>query len=76
MADEPVVLVEKAVRDADALLRRRFKKIDADHLAFAIAPDGTAVIRSNCGPKMLREIARMLDEIADEYTPPPTEERH
>jgi hypothetical protein len=38
MSDETVTLVEKALRDADAQARRRFRKIDVDHLVFAIAP--------------------------------------
>ncbi len=67
---DPVPLIEAALVEADSLIRERFKDIEVDHLILAVAPDGAAVIRSNCGPKMLRHLADLLNEIADEHTPP------
>jgi len=76
MADELVTLVEKTLGVADDLLRNSFAGMDVDQVILAVLPDGAAVIRSNCGPKMLRHLAGLLVEIADQHTPPPTEERH
>lgn len=76
MADELVTLVEKTLGVADDLLRNSFAGKDVDHVILAIAPDGAAVIRSNCGPDTLRHLADVLIKIADQHTPPPTEERH
>lgn len=76
MAEDLVPTVEATLVEADSILRNRFEDMDVDHLILAVAPDGTAVIRSNCGPKMLRHLAGLLIEIADEHSPPPSGERH
>lgn len=70
MADETVVLVEKTLGVADEILRNSFAGKDVPHLILALAPDGAAVIRSNCGPEMLRRLAGRLVEIANQHTPP------
>ncbi len=69
MADDPVSAIEKILTGVDATLRRRLAKTghgDTDHIVLALAPDGDAVIRSNCGPEALRAMAAMLVEIADQ----------
>lgn len=76
MADETVTLVEKTLGVADDILRNSFEGKDVDHVILAIAPDGAAVIRSNCGPETLRHLAGVLIKIAAQRTPSPTGERH
>lgn len=76
MADETLALVEKTLGVADEILRNSFAGKDVPHLIVALAPDGAAVIRSNCGPEMLRQLAERLVQIADRHTPPPPKERH
>ena len=65
--DNPVPKIEKILTDVDRTLRRRLAALgigEPDHVIMAMAPNGAAVIRSNCGPDALREMARMLVEIA------------
>ena len=69
MADETLDLVEKTIGVADDILRPSFAGEDVPHLILALLPDGAAVIRSNCGPDMLRHLAGRLIEIADQHTP-------
>jgi hypothetical protein len=76
MADETVTLVEKTLGVADDILRNSFAGKDLPYLIVAIAPDGAAVIRSNCEPEMLRHLAGRLIAIADQHTGPPSGERN
>lgn len=76
MADETVTLVERALGVADDILRNSFAGKDVHHVILALAPDGTAVIRSNCAPETLRQLAGRLTAIADRHTSPPTRQRH
>ena len=70
MADEQVSITEATLVEADDLLRQRFGDEDIYHLILAIESDGTTVVRSNCGPRLLRHMAKLLVEIADQNTPP------
>lgn len=76
MADEIVTLVERTLGVADDILRNSFEGKAVNHVILAIAPDGAAVIRSNCGPETLRHLANVLIKIAAQRTPSPTGERH
>ena len=67
MADYRVPIIEKILTYVDGSMRRRLTKHgldDIDHIIPAIAPDGAGVVRTNCGPHALMEMARMLVEIA------------
>lgn len=69
MADRTAPTIDKILSDVDVTLRRRLTKqdlVDTDHIILAIASDGAAVIRSNCGTEALTEMAAMLMEIADQ----------
>ena len=64
--DKPVLKIEKILTDVDRTLRRRLATLgtgEPNHLIMAMTPT-EAVIRSNCGPEVLREMAGMLVEIA------------
>lgn len=70
MAHEPVPALEKILTDVDGTLRRHLSKLglaETDHLILALAPDGACIIRSNCAPPALREMARLLLEIAEQF---------
>ena len=68
----PQLRIEKILRDADALIRRRLKVlgIDAHHVILAIAPDGAEIIRSNIAGSGLREMSALLKEIAEQAASP------
>jgi hypothetical protein len=69
MDESPVATIETAINDADGILRHRLADHGLEHTDYVmlvLAPDGEAVIRSNCGPVELREMASLLKEIADQ----------
>ena len=72
MANDPVSEIESILTEADSLIRRRMKqrKLQAPHVVIAVTGDGAAVVRSNCGPDMLTDIAKGLGRVAREMTEP------
>ena len=73
MADDPVPRIAKILTTLDGTLRRRLARLgigEPNHIIMARASNGAAVIRSNCGPELLREMAAILIEIADQAQEP------
>jgi hypothetical protein len=73
MTDNPVPAIEKIINDVHAMLRRRLRKAglgEIAHVLMTVTPAGTGIIRSNCDPEGLREMAAMLVEIADQVQAP------
>lgn len=75
---DPTPTIEAAVAEADALLRERLAAagIKAPHAIMAVTPAGAGIVRSNCGPDMLRDIANGLRRVADEGNSQATKTRH
>ena len=70
---DPVAEVEKIIADADALIRRRLKRLDlaAHHVILAELPGGPGIIRSNVAPAGgLTKSANMLNDIAAQVEGP------
>lgn len=61
-------VIEKAVIEADALIRERLAEagVKAPHIVMAITATGAGIIRSNCTPGTLKDIAKGLKKIAVE----------
>jgi hypothetical protein len=69
MAGDPVPAIEKTLNSADRTVRRRLAALgigEPNHMIMAMSPNGAAVIRSNCGPEVPREMAGMPVEIAEQ----------
>lgn len=64
-----VNVIEKAVSEADALIRARLAEagVNAPHIVLAITPTGAGAIRSNCRASMLTDVADGLRRIAIEH---------
>ena len=75
---DPILVIEAAVAEADALLRERLAAagIKVPHAIVAVTPAGAGIVRANCGPEMLRDIASGLRRVADEGTGKATKTRH
>lgn len=71
MVNVSVAEIEAVLTEVDTLLRRRLRRLtpQVDHLILAVAPDGAGMIRSNCTPESLRELADLLVSIADGVAP-------
>jgi hypothetical protein len=69
MNENSVSKIEAAMTEADGILRRQLASgglENTGHIMLAVAPDGAAVIRSNCEPDALRAMAAFLVDIADQ----------
>ena len=69
MDESPVATIENALNEVDGLQRQQLADHGLEHtnhIMLVLAPDGGAVIRSNCGPAELRAMAWLLVEIAEQ----------
>jgi hypothetical protein len=46
------------------------RTLQVPHVVIALTGDGAAVLRSNCGPDMLTDIAKGLERVAGTMTEP------
>ncbi len=75
---DPIEIIEAATEEAFQLLCERL--VDAGStvpsVVMTVTPAGAAVIRANCGPGMLRDLGRALQEMAFRLETPENGPRH
>jgi hypothetical protein len=66
-------IIGAAILEADALIRARLFEADIriPHVVLAVDQEGTAYVLNNAGPEVLRDLATVILEIADNYSPLP-----
>lgn len=68
MSSERVETIQRLLNEADTFLRAKLEEagIRAAHVMLAVDEDGVGVVRSNVDAQALRDMAELLDEIAEE----------
>ena len=67
MPNDQLDTIQQILSEADTLLRTRLREagISVAHVMLAVNDEGTGIIRSNVDADALREMAELLDEIAE-----------
>lgn len=69
---DPAIIIEEILGEADALIRRRLQErgLEVPHLVVAVTPDDQVVLRSNAPSEELPSFGKDLQDVVDELTAP------